>query len=90
MFRVEHANHLAFLNAEHSGGSDGGRSRHADGLAGKAPFPQKIARSKDTYDCLFAAFVNDGEFYATFLDLLAEHMRDEGFDTAGNSPCERQ
>ena len=69
MFRVEHANHLAFLNAQHSGGSDGGRSRHADGLAGKAPFPKKIARPKDCDNGFFANVVNDDEFYATFLDV---------------------
>ena len=69
MLRVEHANHLAFINAEHGGGSDGGCSRHADGLASEASFPKKIARSEDTDNGLFASFIDHSELYAAFLNV---------------------
>ena len=69
MFRVEHANHLAFLNAQHGGRCDGGRSCHADGLASEASFAKKIAWAKDCYNSLFASLINDGEFHSTFLDV---------------------
>jgi len=69
MLRVEHANHLPFLNAEHGRRSDGGRSRHADGLASEASFAKKIAWAKDCYNGLFASFIDDSELYAAFLNV---------------------
>src|SRR3981081_1924857 len=45
VFLVEHANHLVFLNDQHGGWRNRGRSRHANGTARKAPFPKKITRS---------------------------------------------
>src|SRR5579862_5369513 len=54
MLGVEHASHLFFLNDEHGGGCNRGRSRYALGLSRKAPFPQKIPRSKDRHNCFFA------------------------------------
>jgi hypothetical protein len=45
VFPVEHANHFVFLNYEQGGGCNRGRRRHANGLARKAPFSQKITCS---------------------------------------------
>ena len=69
MFRVKHANHLDSFDTQHGGGSDGGRSRHADGLASEASFSKKIAWAKDCNNGLFASFIDDSELYATFLNV---------------------
>ena len=82
MFPVEHPNHLGFLNDEHGGGCNGCRRRHANGLARKAPFTQKIARSKDSpllvcrtnYNSkLHTAFL---DVHHTFCDIA---LREDGF-----------
>jgi len=69
MFRVEHANHLALLDAEHGGGCDRSRSRHANGLASETSFSKKITRSHDCDNGLFAALVDDSELHAAFLNV---------------------
>ncbi len=67
VFLVERANHLDFLNDEHGGSCNRDRSRHANGLARKAPFSQKITWSKDRHNSFFAGLTNNGELYAAFL-----------------------
>ena len=69
VFLVEHANHLVFLNDEHGGRRNGGRSGHANGLARKAPFPEKIARPKNRHNGFFAGLIDHGEFYTAFLNI---------------------
>src|SRR5579863_1592126 len=66
---VERANHLVFLNDEHGGWCDGGRSRNANGLAGKAPFPEKIARPKDRNNGFFAGLVDHSKPHTAFLNV---------------------
>ena len=73
VFLVERANHFVFFNDEHGGRSNRGRSRHANGLARKASFSQKIARSKDRHNCFFAALINNGELYTAVLKV--QHTR---------------
>ncbi len=69
VFLVQHANHLVFLDEEHGGRCNRGRRRHANGPARKAPFPQKIALSKDRHNGFFARLVNNGELYTAFLNV---------------------
>ena len=69
VFPVEHANHFVFLNDEDGGGCNGGRSRHANGLAGKAAFPKKITRSQNRHNRLFAGFIDHGKLHAAFLNV---------------------
>ena len=69
MFGVEHPYHLVFLYAQHGGGDDGSRSRDADRLASEASFSKKIARCEDRDNCLFAAFIDDSELHAAFLNI---------------------
>jgi len=66
---MEHANHLVFLDKEHSGRGNRGRRRHANGPARKASFPQKISLSKDRHNGFFARLVNNGELYTAFLNV---------------------
>ena len=83
MFLVEHANHLVFLNDEHSGGCNRGRSRHANGLARKAAFPQKIARSQNRHNGFFAGLIDHSKLHAAFLNvqdiLRGIALREDGF-----------
>src|SRR6267378_862850 len=69
VFLVERANHLDFLNDEHGGSYNRGRSRHANGLARKATLPKKIARSKDRHNGFFAGLINNGELYTAVLNV---------------------
>ena len=69
MFLVEHANHLAFLNYEYGGRRNRGRSRHANGLARKASFPEKITRSKNRYDGFFAGLIDHSKPHTAFLNV---------------------
>ena len=69
VFLVQHANHLVFLDEEHGGRGNRGRRRHANGPAGNAPFPQKIALSKDRHNGFFARLVNNGELCTAFLNV---------------------
>ena len=69
VFLVEHGNQLVFLDDEHGGRCNGGRSRHANGLACDAPFLQKNARSKDRHNGFFARLVSNGELYTAFLNV---------------------
>jgi len=69
VFRAERANHLGFLNDEHGGGRNRGCSRHANGLARKAPFPKKIARSKDRNNGFFPGLIDNSELHTAFLNV---------------------
>ena len=66
MFPMEHANHPVFLNDEHGGRRYRGRSHHANGLARHAPFPKKIARSKNRRNGFFADLINHNELHTAF------------------------
>ena len=67
VFLVERANHLDFLNDKHAGSCNRDRSRHANGLARKAPFSQEITRSKDRNNSFFSGLIDNGELYTPFL-----------------------
>ena len=54
VFLVERANHLVSLNDQHAGRRNCGRGHQIIGLACKAPFSKKIARSKDRHNGFFA------------------------------------
>src|SRR5229473_3586795 len=69
VFLVERANHLIFLNDEHGGWRNRGRGRHANGLARKASFPKKIARSKDSHNGFFARLIGHSELHTAFLNV---------------------
>src|SRR5882762_11914853 len=69
VFLAERADHLVFLNDEHGGRCNRGRSRHANGLARKAPFPQKIARSKHRQNSFFAGLMDDSKLHTAFLNV---------------------
>jgi hypothetical protein len=69
VFFVERANHLVFLNDEHGGRCNRGRSRYANGLARKAPFPKKIARSKDRHNSFFAGLIDHSKLHTAFLNV---------------------
>src|SRR6202171_5692405 len=69
VFLVEHANHLVFLNDEQGGRRNRGRSRHANGLARKAPFPKKIARSKDRHNGFFPGLIDNSKLHTAFLNV---------------------
>jgi hypothetical protein len=69
MFPVEYANHLVFLNDEHGGWCNCRGSRHANGLARKAPFTKKIARSKDRHDGFFAGLIHHSKLHAAVLNV---------------------
>src|SRR5580693_491931 len=60
VFPVEHAKHLVFFNDQHGRRCNGCRSRHANGLARKAPFPKKISWSQDRYYGFFAVLIDHG------------------------------
>ena len=83
VFLVEHANHLVFLNDEQGGRCNRGRSRHANGLARKAPFPKKIARSKDRHNGFFAGLIDHRKLHTAFLNvhdrLGGSALREDGF-----------
>src|SRR6267154_2047480 len=66
---VENANHLVFLNDEHGGRCNRGRSRHANGPARKAAFPKKIARTKNRHNGLFAGLIDDSKLHTAFLNV---------------------
>jgi len=66
VFAVEDANHLPFLNDEHGGGCNRGRSRHASRLARKTAFPKEIARSQNRYNGFFAGLMDHGKLHAAF------------------------
>src|SRR6266481_3704221 len=69
VFLAERADHLVFLNDEHGGRCNRGRSRHANGLARKASFPKKIARSKDRHNSFFAGLIDDSKLHTAFLNV---------------------
>src|ERR1700687_1686176 len=69
VFLVEHANHLVFLDDQHGGRCNRGRRGHANGPARNAPFPQKIAMSKDRHNGFFARLVSNGELYTASLNV---------------------
>src|SRR5258706_9620329 len=69
VFLAERADHLVFLNDEHGGRCNRDRSRHANGLARKAPFPKKIARSKDRHNSFFAGLIDDSKLHTAFLNV---------------------
>jgi hypothetical protein len=83
VFAVEHSNHLVFLNDEHGGGCNRGRSRHASGLASKTAFPKEITRPQDRYNGFFAGLVDHSELYAPFLNvedvLCGSTLREDSF-----------
>ncbi len=83
VFPVEHANHLVFLNDEHGGRCNRGRSRHANGLACKTPFPKKITRPKDRHNGFFAGLIDHSKLHAAFLNvhdtLRGIALREDGF-----------
>ncbi len=83
MFLVEDANHLVFLNDEHGGRRNGGGRGHANGLARKAPFAKKIARSKNRHNGFFAGLIDHGKFHTAFLNvhdiLRGIALRKDGF-----------
>src|SRR5208337_777379 len=69
VFAMEHANHLVFLDNEYGGGRNRGCRSHANGLAGKTPFPQKIARSKDRHNGFSAGLIDHRKLHAAFLNV---------------------
>jgi hypothetical protein len=69
VFLVEHANHLVSLNAEHGGEGNRGRRSHANTLARKAPFPEKIAWSQYRYDGFFAGLVDHRKLHTAILNV---------------------
>ena len=83
VFLVERANHFVFFNDEHGGRSNRGRSRHANGLACKAPFPKKIARSKDRHNGFFPGLIDNSKLHTAFLNvhdrLGGSALRENGF-----------
>jgi hypothetical protein len=83
VFLVEHPNRLVFLNNEHGGECNGGRSSHANGLARKAPFPEKITRSETRYNGFFAGLIDHGKLHTAFLNvhdiLRGIALREDGF-----------
>jgi hypothetical protein len=83
VFPVQHANHLVFLNDEHVGRRNRGRSCHANGLACKAPFPKKITPSKDRDYGFFAGLIDHGKLHTAFLNvhniLCGVALRKNGF-----------
>ena len=54
---------------EHAGRRNRGRSRYANGLARKAPFAKKIARSKNCYNSFFACLIDHGKLHTAFPDV---------------------
>jgi hypothetical protein len=58
VFPVEHATHLVFLNEEHGGWCNRGRSRYANSLAGKATFAKEIARSQNGHNGFSAGLID--------------------------------
>ena len=54
VFSMKHATHLLFLNQEHGGCCNRGRSRYANGLSGEAAFPKKVARPQNRHHHFFA------------------------------------
>ena len=83
MFSMEHANHLAFLDDEHGRWRNRGCRSHANGLAGKTPFPQKITRAKDRHNSFFAGLIDHRKLHAAFLNvqdiLRGIALREDGF-----------
>ena len=69
MSLVERANHLVFLKDERSGRCNHARSRHANGLARKAPFPKKITRSQNRHNGFFAGLIDHSKLHTTFLNV---------------------
>jgi len=64
VFRVQHAYHLVFLDDQHGGRRNRGRSRHANGLASKTPFTEEIARSKQRDNSFSAGFIDHRQLHA--------------------------
>lgn len=73
MFRVEHAHHLFFFDDQHGRGPDRGGRPHANFLACQAPLPNKVGGAQYRHDCFFADLIDNGQFYAAFLNV--DHAR---------------
>ena len=68
-FPMEYANHLVFLDHEHGGGRNRGCRSHANGLAGKTPFPKKIARSQNCYNGFLSGLIDYSKLHTAFLNV---------------------
>ena len=69
MFRVEDANHLGFFNDQRGAWRNGGRRSNPNRLTRQASFSKEIPGAQDGHNRLFAGFIDDGEPYATFLNV---------------------
>jgi len=58
-----------FANDEHGSRRNDGRSGHANGLAREAPFPKKIARSKNRHNGFFPGLIDHRKFHTAFLNV---------------------
>src|ERR1700732_4495041 len=72
-FSVERADHLFFLNGEHSRRRERGRRLPTNIQTCQAPFTKKVTRSKDRDDCFFTNRINNSQFHAALLNV--QHMR---------------
>src|SRR5260370_20039860 len=83
VFPVEHADHLEFVNEEHGGWCNRGRSRYGNGLTCKATFPKKIARSQNGHNGFFAGLIDHRKLHTAFLNvhdiLRGIALREHGF-----------
>jgi hypothetical protein len=66
-------NHFVCLNDQHGGRRNRSRCRHANGLSRQAPFPKKIARSKNCHNGFLAGLIDHGKLHTAFLNV--HHVR---------------
>ncbi len=69
MFGVENAHHLVFSNDQYGRGCNRRGRPHADILTCQASLAKEIAGAQYRNDCLFANLIDNGQFYAAFLDI---------------------
>src|SRR6202171_2351591 len=72
-FSVEGADHLFFLNGEHSRWCERGRRLPTTRQTRPAPSPKKVTRSKHRHDCFFTVRIDNSQFHAALLNV--HHMR---------------
>src|SRR5580692_11196568 len=69
MLSVEDPNHLFLLTQQYCGCGNRSRRSDPDRLSGQASFTKKIARSQNSHDRLFAAFIDDRKPDPALLDV---------------------
>ena len=69
MFCVEDANHLIPVNDECLRWRNRDSRPHSLGLTCQAPLTEKITRSEDRHDRLFARLIDDAELYTPLLNV---------------------